>query len=92
MNAIRDTLAMAWKEIQVLLKDRGALAVLFLLPLLFGSLYGSINLQAAGGSDDPIILLHVGLVNEDTGIFGSEIAKALRTIDELSLESIADVS
>jgi len=86
MNTIFHTLAVAWKEIQLLAKDRGSLAVLFLLPLLFTSLYGSINLQLAGGGD-AIILLDVCLVNQDEGIFGEEIAKALKGIDELNVET-----
>jgi len=90
MNAISHTLSVAWKEIQLIAKDRGSLAVLFLLPLLFGSLYGSINLKMAGNGDDPAILLDVCLVNEDAGIFGVEVAKALKGIDELQIE-ISDV-
>lgn len=86
MNIISNALAIAWKDIQVLLKDRGGLAVLFLLPLLFGSLYGSINLQTSQEGDDPTILLDVGLVNRDEGPFGQEIAKALKGIDELAIE------
>lgn len=86
MNTIFHTLSVAWKEIQLIIKDRGSLAVLFLLPLLFGSLYGSINLQVNSG-DDPTISLDVCLVNQDEGIFGSEIAKALDNIKELNVET-----
>ena len=87
MSAISHTLSVAWKEIQLISKDRGSLAVLFLLPLLFGSLYGGINLKMAGNGDDPAILLDVCLVNEDAGIFGVEVAKALKGIDELQIET-----
>ena len=87
MSAISHTLSVAWKEIQLISKDRGSLAVLFLLPLLFGSLYGGINLKMAGNGDDPTILLDVCLVNEDAGIFGVEVAKALKGIDELQIET-----
>jgi ABC-2 type transport system permease protein len=86
MNMISHTLNVAWKEIQLLAKDRGNLAVLFLLPILFSSLYGTINLQLAGGGD-AIISLDVCLVNQDDGIFGEEIAKALKGIDELNVET-----
>ncbi len=87
MSAISHTLSVAWKEIQLISKDRGSLAVLFLLPLLFGSLYGGINLKMAGNGDDPAILLDVCLVNEDAGIFGVEVTKALKGIDELQIET-----
>ena len=86
MNMISHTLNVAWKEIQLLAKDRGNLAVLFLLPILFSSLYGTINLQLADGGD-AIISLDVCLVNQDDGIFGEEIAKALKAIDELNVET-----
>ncbi len=92
MSAISHTLSVAWKEIQLISKDRGSLAVLFLLPLLFGSLYGGINLKMAGNGDDPAILLDVCLVNEDAGIFGVEVAKALKGIDELQIETFDSVT
>ena len=38
MNPISQALTVAWKEIQLLARDRGVLGVFFLLPLLFGSL------------------------------------------------------
>lgn len=92
MSAISHTLSVAWKEIQLISKDRGSLAVLFLLPLLFGSLYGSINLKMTSNGDDPAILLDVCLVNKDAGIFGMEVAKALKGIDELQIETFDSVT
>lgn len=91
MSAISHTLSVAWKEIQLISKDRGSLAVLFLLPLLISSLYGNINLQVNSG-DDPTILLDVCLVNQDEGIFGEEIAQALEDIKELNVETFAIVA
>jgi len=92
MNAISHTLSVAWKEIQLIAKDRGALAVLFLLPLLFGTLYGSINLQMAGGGDDPGILLNVCVVNQDAGIFGQRVTEALDQIEELRVDTFDTVA
>ena len=85
MKVIRDTLAVAWKEIQLILKDRGSLALLFLLPLLIGSVYGSLNLQLAEDGDEPAILSDVLLVNEDGEAFGNQVADALKAIDELRI-------
>ncbi len=85
MKVIRDTLAVTWKEIQLTLKDRGSLALLFLLPLLIGSVYGSLNLQLAEDGDEPAILLDVLLVNEDGEPFGNQVADALKAIDELRI-------
>jgi len=92
MNALSYVLSVAWKEIQLILKDRGALAVLFLLPLLFGSLYGGINLRMGGNGDDPTILLDVCLVNEDAGIFGEQVTEALKGIEELKVETYDTVA
>ena len=84
MRILRDTLSVAWKEIQVIIRDRGMLAVIFLLPLLMGSLFGGINLQLSGG-EQPDILVRVCMVNLDEGGFGSQLAKALGGIDELDI-------
>ncbi len=89
MNNISNTLAVAWKEIQMIVKDRGSLAILFLLPLLLGSVYGSINLQMEADSEEPAILLDVLLVNEDGAAFGNQVADALKEIDELNVEDVA---
>ena len=85
MNTIYHTLSVAWKEIQLIVKDRGSLAVLFLMPLLLGTLIGGINLQLAGGGDGPDILLDVGLVNQDAGVFGAQVVKSLQDIEQLNV-------
>ncbi len=85
MNAIRLTLTVAGKEIQVLLRERGALAILFLLPLLIGSLYGTMQTQMARDSEANPIFLTVALANRDPGLFGDELSKALRGISILEI-------
>ena len=82
MNAISHTLSVTWKEIQLILKDRGSLALFFLLPLLLGVVMGGTNL-AGGPAEAATLLLHVGLVNQDGGGFGHEVAKAIEAISEL---------
>ena len=89
---IKHTLTVAWKEIQLIARDRGSLVILFLLPLLFGTLYGSINLQFAGDGDTPAILVNVSLVNLDDGIFGEQIALALNQIAVLNVETLGSAS
>ena len=85
---IRDTLSVAWKEIQLIARDRGSLVILFLLPLLFGSLYGSINLHFAREGETSSVLVDVCLVNEDAGIFGEQVALAVSGVDVLSVETL----
>jgi ABC-2 type transport system permease protein len=91
MQAIGNALSIAWKEILLLSKDRGSLAIMFLLPLLLGAMMGAANLTM-GDSEEAIILLHVSLVNEDNGAFGTEITKAIKEIDELDIEVYDTVS
>ena len=85
---IKHTLSVAWKEVQLIARDRGALVILFLLPLLLGTLFGSINLQFADSDDKPAILVDVSLVNLDEGIFGEQIALALNDISVLNVETL----
>ena len=47
MKSIYYTLSVAGKEIRLILSDRGALAVLLLLPILLGSLFAGLNLMLA---------------------------------------------
>lgn len=84
MDTVIYTLAVAWKEIQLIARDRGTLAVLFLLPLLLGTLFGEINLQVAQGEATGI-LLDVCLVNEDPGAFGAQVANAMQNISQLKV-------
>jgi len=78
-------LAVAWKEFQVISKDRGNLVLLLLLPLLLSSVQSSANL-AAMEQGESSILLHVALVNEDNGDYGREAANALLSINELDVQ------
>jgi ABC-2 type transport system permease protein len=93
MNKLRDVVTIAWKEIQLIAKDRGSLAILFLLPLLIGSMMASMNLQAANAArgQKGAILLKVCMVNQDTGTFGQEIVKALQGISILEMENLDSV-
>jgi ABC-2 type transport system permease protein len=86
MNAIYYVLSVAWKEIQLMLKDRGALAVYFLLPLLLSGMMGGINLMTST-EEEATILLRVCLVNGDAeGAYGTEVVRAIQSIEELDVE------
>jgi ABC-2 type transport system permease protein len=84
MKNINYVLSVLWKEVQLMLRDVGALALFFLLPLLMSSLMGGINVMTAK-QGTAVILLRVGLVNADSGAFGSEVAKAIGEIKELEV-------
>ncbi|MGW8225338.1 MAG: ABC transporter permease [Anaerolineales bacterium] len=91
MKSINDILAVAGKELRLLVADRGLLAILLLLPILLGSLFAGLNLMLATEEGDPNILLDVILVNQDSGTFGSEISKSIQAIDQLNVTIIDTV-
>jgi len=80
MKTIRYTLSVTWKEILLLSKDRGTLAIMFLMPLLLGSVFGGINLQLMQVGEEGNILFDIHLVNQDAGVFGEQLEAALNEI------------
>ena len=89
MDALRPTLAIAWKELQVTFRDRGLLAILFLLPLVFASLF-SLSQQGAAdlATGATRLTVEVFLVNEDDGAYGAQVAETLRQMSILRVEEL----
>ena len=85
---IRNTLAVAGKDLLLVLKDKGALAVFFLMPLLFASLLG----MAFGNvdSEETEIEVAVLLVNQDGGTYGEMLAGGLKEVDVLVVQEQSD--
>lgn len=81
---VKKALAVAWKELQVLFKDRGQLAVLFLMPVMFASVIGS----AFGGGTPGI---EVYLVNQDTGQYSARVVEILHEIEALRITELETV-
>ena len=79
MKSIYYTLSVAWKEIQVISKERAWLVILFLLPLMIGSFMGGANLVMTR-SQGNVILLKVGLVNLDAGVLGRRWPRRFRRL------------
>jgi len=88
MNTIYLTLSVTWKEIQLLLRDRGNLAMLFLLPMLIAGVMGGGNLASVQG-EESTILLSVYLVNQDPADFGREVTKAVQGIPQLEVQELS---
>lgn len=88
MSTLRHILIVTWKELRLIFADKGSLAVLFLLPLLFSSMYGTINQQLAQENVSSAVLVDVYLVNEDSGLFGERIAQALGELAVLQVEAL----
>lgn len=86
---IRGTLAITWKELQVTIRDRGLLAVLFLLPLIFASLFSLSQQQSVDESTGAApITVEIFVVNEDEGRFGRQIADTLGRMPMLDVEQL----
>ena len=86
MNPVSYALSVTWKELQVIVSDRVWLMILFLMPIGFGAMVVAANPWATSG-EAPAIHLDVGLVNDDAGGFGREIAKSIGGIQELDIET-----
>jgi ABC-2 type transport system permease protein len=86
MTSLRDSLAIAWKDLQLIFKDRGALIVLFGLPLLIGSMYGSIY-NSMDITGEKGFTITVSLVNLDDGPYGEQVVSTLEEIDLLEIQT-----
>jgi ABC-2 type transport system permease protein len=87
---IRNSLAIAWKDLLLVLKDKGALAVYFLMPLLFASLLGIAFGNTA--SDETTIELTVLIVNQDSGSYGQMLTDGLKGAEVLIIEDLSDAT
>jgi ABC-2 type transport system permease protein len=89
MSLLRGIAAVAWKELQVTFRDRGLLAILFLLPLVFATLF---SLSQQGAADVATgatpITVRVFVVNEDDGVYGRQVADTLAQIPILETETL----
>jgi ABC-2 type transport system permease protein len=82
---LQDILAVAWKELQILFRDRGQLAVLFLMPIMFAAVIGS---AFSGGTPG----ISVYLVNQDAGRHSAQVVDILHGIDALRITELESVA
>ena len=80
---IRNALAIAWKDLQVLFRDRAQLVLLFVSPLMFGLLFGGLGSASTEFT--------VYLVNDDPGTYGAQVVKTLNQVDVLNIQELATV-
>ncbi len=88
MKHVRNSLRMAIKDLKILFKERGQLAVIFLLPLLLGLGYCAMNASAidsAKPSGEPKLAIKTYIVNEDQGPYGAQVEEVLSGIQVLRL-------
>jgi ABC-2 type transport system permease protein len=83
LNALQITLAIAWKDLQVILKDRGLLVVIIALPMVFSMLQGIVNQRFSEENQNQ--LFPIALVNQDEGSAGQQIEKSIDSINVLQV-------
>lgn len=84
---LQKTWAIAWKNLLVLSKDRGELAILFLMPLLFASLIG-VSAGGGGNGEETSVRFDVYVVNNDEGPFGKMVEDILAEMPILRIEKL----
>jgi len=92
MNAIRTLLAVTWKELQIIARDRGGLAILFALPLVISSLYGATFRTVGVYEQETAMELDVCVVDQDAGAYGRQLMQALEGTGVLRLEALGEPS
>jgi len=92
MNIFKHILNIAWKDFQILIRDRGLLAVIIAMPLLFGILLSS---AYSGGYNDNAgsgLVIPIAIVNQDSGTFGQRVVDILKQVKELKITEIAETN
>ena len=82
-NPIRVALSTAWKDMQVLFRERGLLAIIIGLPLVMSVLNSYVNQQLNASNEG--ITFPVILVNQDHDLYGKQIETILKGIDVLDI-------
>src|SRR3989304_6911410 len=83
LDFLRNALSIAWKDLQVIWKDRGQLFVLFCLPLLASTLFGSVYSQM--GAEESQVKFPVVLVNQDSGRYSQQVVDILNQLEVLKV-------
>ncbi|MBP1692270.1 MAG: putative transporter permease protein [Chloroflexi bacterium] len=87
INPLRAIYSTAYKDLQVIFKDRGFLVVLLALPAIFSVLFGTIS-QRSYDNSRKNITFPVALVNQDNGSYGAQIGSILNSIDVLEISNL----
>ena len=88
MKSINQILNLAWKDFQIIIRDRGMLAVIIGMPMLFGLIMSSAysgNQQSASSIEIPIAIL-----NQDDGKYSQTVLEIMDQIDVLKITKLSD--
>lgn len=89
---LRATLLAAWKDLQVILRDRGLLMVIIGLPLIMSMLNGVVNTSMSSADGEESLTFPVVLVNLDEDGYGGQIASILDQVEILKVTELATES
>ncbi len=89
MNSFKQFLNIAWKDFQILIRDRGLLAVIVAMPLLFGLILSTAYSGMFTDESNTGITIPVMVVNEDDGPFSQTIIDNLQQVDVLKITEVA---
>jgi len=87
MKTIKQILNLAWKDFQIIIRDRGMLAVIIGMPMLFGLIMSSAysgNQQSASSIEIPIAIL-----NQDDGKYSQTVLEVMDQIDVLKITNLS---
>jgi ABC-2 type transport system permease protein len=91
MKVIRSILTLAGKDLKILFKDRGQLAVLFLLPLILSLMLGGSYATAKNPvktSGEPKLAIRTLIANGDQGLYGEQLVEVLEDIQPLRTQRL----
>jgi len=87
---LRRLFAIAAKDVAILLRDRGSLAILFLLPVVLSAVFGSVSMAASGGGGvESTLKIPLALVDLDGDHFGRQVHSTLAGISALDLVAVS---
>ncbi len=86
MNTFKQILNLAWKDFQIIIRDRGMLAVIIGMPMLFGLIMSSA--YSGNQSSSSSINIPVAILNQDDGRYSSTVLEIMDQIDVLEMSKL----
>ncbi|RLC86094.1 MAG: hypothetical protein DRI79_10485, partial [Chloroflexi bacterium] len=83
---LHQILSITWKDLKILFKDIGGMAVLFLMPMMF-IIVMSVALQGMFDPSDTGQPWHLPVVNLDSGNLAAEVIAQLDSMDGIEVET-----
>jgi ABC-2 type transport system permease protein len=89
MKTIKQVLNLAWKDFQIIIRDRGMLAVIIAMPLLFGLILSSAYSGGMQSENSSNIEIPIAILNQDEGRYSQTTLEILDQIDVLKITTLA---